>query len=74
MEIEEFYDTSGKGGLSATINEGAITGGVTGEGRKVTKRIYKFIGWHEGAKEVFGSQFNYEKNEQYTFFLDQYKS
>ncbi|WP_339298079.1 hypothetical protein MKY92_25310 [Paenibacillus sp. FSL R5-0623] len=25
VEIEEFYDTSGKGGLSATINEGAIT-------------------------------------------------
>ncbi|MCG7380055.1 hypothetical protein MH215_23965 [Paenibacillus sp. ACRSA] len=63
VEIEEFYDTSGKGGLSATINEGSITGGVTGEGRKVTKRIYKFTGWHEGAKEVFESQLNNEKNE-----------
>jgi hypothetical protein len=52
VEIEEFYDTSGKAGLSANVTEGAITGGLNGEGRKVTKRIYRFTGWHEGAKEV----------------------
>lgn len=53
VEIEEIYDASGKAGLSANITEGAITGGLTGEGRKVTKRIYRFTGWHEGATEVF---------------------
>ncbi|MEH7388244.1 hypothetical protein V7147_23025 [Bacillus sp. JJ1521] len=53
VEIEEFYDTSGKGGLSANITEGTVTAGLTGEGRKVTKRIYRFTGWHDGANEVF---------------------
>lgn len=53
VEIEEFYDTSGKGGLNANITEGAISGGLNGESRKVTKRIYRFTGWHEGASEVY---------------------
>lgn len=61
VEIEEIYDTSGKAGLSANITEGAITGGLTGEGRKVTKRIYRFTGWHEGATEVFEQL---KKNEE----------
>lgn len=29
VEIEEFYDTSGKGGLSANVTEGAVTAGLT---------------------------------------------
>lgn len=62
VEIEEFYDTSGKSGLSANITGEVITGGLTGEGRKVTKRIYRFTGWHDGANEVF-EQMN-EKNEE----------
>ncbi len=63
VEIEEFYDTSGKGGISANLKEESITAGITGEGRKVTKRVYKFTGWHEGAKEVFESQINNQNNE-----------
>lgn len=61
VEIEEFYDASGKGGLTANITEGAITGGLTGEGRKVTKRIYRFTGWHEGATQVFEQMKNNEE-------------
>ncbi len=53
VEIEEVYEASGKGGLTANVTEGNISGGLSGEGRKVTKRIYRFTGWHEGATEVF---------------------
>lgn len=63
MEIEECYDASGKGGISANINEESITAELTGEGRKVTKRVYKFTGWHEGAKEVFETQVKRQENE-----------
>jgi hypothetical protein len=52
VEIEEFYDVSGKGGLTANLTEGAVTAGLSGEGRKVTKRIYRFTGWHDGAAQV----------------------
>lgn len=61
VEIEEFYDTSGKGGINANVNEAGLTGGLSGEGRKVTKRIYKFSGWHSGATEVF-EKMNNEDN------------
>lgn len=46
VEIEEFYDTSGKGGvgISADSNSGTATIGANGEGRRVTKRIYRFKG------------------------------
>ncbi|EPC8419155.1 MULTISPECIES: hypothetical protein [Bacillus cereus group] len=53
VEIEEFYDNSGKAGLTANFTEEAITAGLSGEGRKVKKRIYRFTGWHEGATQVF---------------------
>lgn len=51
--IEEFYDSSGKGDLGVNMTEGNISAGLKGEGRRVTKRIYRFTGWHEGADEVF---------------------
>jgi hypothetical protein len=63
VEIEEFYDTSGKGGISATMQGDSVTAGITGEGRKVTKRVYKFTGWHDGAKEVFEHQVNLSEKE-----------
>jgi hypothetical protein len=55
VEIEEFYDASGKGnlGLNADLSKETIGVGVNGEGRKVTKRIYRFKGWHEGGTTVF---------------------
>lgn len=46
VEIEEFYDNSNKGsaGLSADLK--SSTGGLnlSGEGIRVSKRIYKFKG------------------------------
>lgn len=56
VEIEEFYDTSGKGNVGLNVNreEGNVTFGlgVAGEGRRVTKRIYRFRGWREWGLEV----------------------
>ncbi|SOE70558.1 hypothetical protein SAMN05414139_03815 [Burkholderia sp. D7] len=46
VEIEEFYDVSGKGQVGFSVDADAATGslGLGGEGRKVTKRIYRFKG------------------------------
>lgn len=44
VEIEEYYDTAGKGSAGLKAEEKSVTLGVSGEGRKVTKRIIKFKG------------------------------
>lgn len=44
VEIEEYYDTSGKGNIGVTAESEMITLGAGGEGRKVTKRVIKFKG------------------------------
>lgn len=44
VEIEEFYDTSGKGNAGINTDGESISLGLGGEGRKVTKRIIKFKG------------------------------
>lgn len=45
VEITEYYDASGKGHAGLTANEGSITAGIGGEGRKVTHRVIKFTGF-----------------------------
>lgn len=62
VEIEEFYEASGKGGLNVQSSESGVTGCLSGEGSKVTRRIYRFNGWHEGATQVLEKQF--EQDEQ----------
>ena len=49
VEIEEYYDLSGKGHAGAKVNELSVSLGVGGEGRKVTKRVIRFTGWGEKA-------------------------
>lgn len=44
VEIEEFYDTSGKGNVGLNAEGESISLGLGGEGRRVTKRIIKFKG------------------------------
>ncbi len=44
VEIEEFYDTSGKGNAGLNTEGESISLGLGGEGRRVTKRIIKFKG------------------------------
>ena len=54
VEIEEFYDTSGKGHLGLSVDQAseAATLGLGGEGRRVTKRVYHFKGWRPQDSEV----------------------
>jgi hypothetical protein len=49
VEIEEYYDTSGKGSAGLKTEEKNVTLGLSGEGRKVTKRIIKFKGGDHGS-------------------------
>ncbi|MES1978303.1 MAG: hypothetical protein V4451_09725 [Pseudomonadota bacterium] len=44
VEIEEYYDLSGKGHAGVKAEEGSIALGVAGEGRRVTKRVIRFNG------------------------------
>ncbi len=46
VEIEEYYDLSGsaEAGVSGSPTTSSISVGAKGEGRKVTKRIYRFRG------------------------------
>ncbi|WP_020160569.1 hypothetical protein [Methylobacter marinus] len=46
VEIEEYYDISGKGHAGAKAEKEAVSFGVGGEGRRVTKRIIRFSGWN----------------------------
>ncbi|MDP5131846.1 MAG: hypothetical protein NWQ54_13245 [Paraglaciecola sp.] len=45
VEIEEYYDVSGKGNVGVKGTAETVTVGASGEGRKVTKRIIKFKGF-----------------------------
>lgn len=44
VEIEEFYDTTGKGNLGLNAEEQKLTLGLSAEARKITKRVIKFNG------------------------------
>jgi hypothetical protein len=44
VEIEEFYDTSGKGNAGLNADGESLSLGLGGEGRRITKRIIKFKG------------------------------
>lgn len=54
VEIEEFYDTAGKGnvGLSMDLKKETASIGLGAEGRLVTKRVYHFKGWRTSEAEV----------------------
>ena len=51
VEIEEYYDTSGKGNLGFKTDGEDLSFGASGEGRKITKRIIKFKGCRPKAIE-----------------------
>ncbi len=51
VEIEEYYEGSGKGSVGLKAEESNITLGLSGEGRKVTKRIIRFKGWRPPATD-----------------------
>lgn len=45
--IEEYYDGFGKGSAGLKAESEAISLGISGEGRRVTKRVIRFSGWTE---------------------------
>lgn len=45
VEIEEYYDLSGKASAGIGTNGENVQAGVAAAGRKVSKRIYRFTGW-----------------------------
>ena len=47
VEIEEYYEATGKGLLGASADEKQISLGVSGEGRRITKRVIRFKGWRD---------------------------
>lgn len=54
VEIEDYYDASGKGGLGLDVSEG-LSLGAHGAGQKVTRRIIRLKGWPDaplGAVEI----------------------
>lgn len=51
VEIEEYYDVSGKGAAGLKNEVESITLGLSGEGRKVTKRVIKFKGCPQQTEE-----------------------
>ena len=59
VEIEEFYDTSGKGSVGISIDQSSQTAsiGAGAEGRRVTKRVYHFKGWRPQDNDVISQIF-----------------
>lgn len=52
VEIEEYYELSGKGQVGIDINEqSSISAGLSANGSKVTKRIYRFKSKQTEKKE-----------------------
>lgn len=52
VEIEEFYDSLGKGGIGLEATQETISLSAGGESRRITKRIYRFKGWRDDNTEV----------------------
>lgn len=55
VEIEEYYDNSGKGFGGITVNAESQTGsfGLSEENRRVSKRVYRFTGAAGLAEETY---------------------
>jgi RNA 3'-terminal phosphate cyclase len=55
VEIEEYYDNSGKGSAGLNVNAETQTGsfGIFGENRRVSKRVYRFTGDSQVPDETY---------------------
>lgn len=75
VEIEEFYDVGGEGNVGVSAKKGSLNVGVSGEGRKVTKRIYKFKGVinHSDNNAVDKSKNSDEEEYEVNFVLSDQK-
>lgn len=64
VEIEEFYDVSGSGGVGVKSNDDTTHLGAHAEGKKVTKRVIKFKGFNSEAISLLTSSVAAEMKEQ----------
>lgn len=52
VEIEEFYEVNAKAGANASATPASFNASLGGEGRKVTRRVYRFKGQVSGDAEA----------------------
>lgn len=48
--IEEYYESSGKGHVGVKADNDAVSLGASGEGQRVTKRVFRFSGGGGGSE------------------------
>lgn len=65
VEIEEYFEGNGKGGTGVTIDGKNKSGnlGLSGEGSKITKRVYKFTGLDSSIDKIIELLEKDQKNE-----------
>jgi hypothetical protein len=51
--IEEYYEGTGEGKVGLDAKDGNINLGLSGEGRRIAKRVYTFKGWNDDGLEGF---------------------
>jgi hypothetical protein len=49
--IEEYYEGAGEGKVGLNAEEGNVSLGLSGSGRRISKRVYTFKGWRDGGLE-----------------------
>jgi hypothetical protein len=70
VEIEEFYEGTGEGSLGLSAKEGNLNIGASGEGTKVTRRIYKFTGIREVSEDNLNDRTEeYDSQNDVNFIL-----
>jgi len=64
VELEEYFDVvrEGKGGVHVDGKGAGI--GISGSGKSVTKRVYRFKGWRDGGLETLMAQMNQMSEEE----------
>lgn len=45
VEIEEYYEYAAEGQAGLKATEKTISAGLSGSGKRVSKRVYRFTGW-----------------------------
>lgn len=49
--VEEYYEGEGEGKVGLNAEEGSVSLGLSGAGRRISKRVYTFKGWRDGGLE-----------------------
>ncbi|MED4802625.1 hypothetical protein [Bacillus atrophaeus] len=66
VEIEEYYDTQGDGAAGVQYKESNLNIGVSGSGRRISKRVYRFKGFKETELQPEAQQSEESEENQQT--------